>query len=219
MNNNFLQNNLDVWETSFDPNFTEICAKSRIPHKWASYQRIAKDPRYDGSVLKPINKYVEALYPPPKLVEVSNSHITLRQFTHADVFILVTEESEKFLDRPWMRQFYNSNFQAEQDPECFDRIFVAYTPWILDCSIEVSFKIPGELTAFKVFETDRTCSPINSSSQFVEPFMIPFRFKKVGPHMIDNEFGKVKKPAPLYDMVFQANDIIVERVKEFYAKN
>jgi hypothetical protein len=49
--------------------------------------------------------------------------------------------------------------------------------------------------------------------------MIPFRFKKEGSHMVDLEFGKVKKLTPIYDMVIPRNAIIDLGIEEFYAKN
>ena len=209
----------NVWDSSYDPNFSEISIKSRIPEKWLSFQRVLGDDKYASSIIKPINKYVANLYPAPRLVEISGNTVRLRQYTHAEIFILVNKETHKFLDRPWMRQFYKSSFVGEPDEECFEDFFVAYTPWVLDHKAEVAFEIPDEESAIKIVETTRFSREIPNNTVLLEPFMIPFRFKKIGTHMVDDEFGKIKKPSPLYDMVFQANDIIIERVKEFYAKD
>jgi hypothetical protein len=211
--------NFNVWNSSIDPVFSEICHQSRIPYRWTAYQRIANDLKYKNSIIKPINKYVESLYPAPKLISITDKEIILRQYSHAEVFILVTASSEKFLDRPWMRQFYNTAYQSDIDAECFDNIFVAYTPWVIDENLSIDFRVPDEETAFKIFETSRTSSNIPSHTVFVEPFMIPFRFKKVGPHMVDHEFGKVKRLSPIYDMVLPRNDIIDKRIEDFYANH
>jgi len=209
----------NIWNSSYDPNFSEISVKSRIPEKWLTFQRVMLDKRYSDSILKPINWYVASLYPPPKLISIDNNTVRLRQYTHAEIFILVNEKNNKFLDRPWMRQFYRSEFAGEPDEECFPDMFVAYTPWILDHKVEMTFKIPEEESAIKIEETSRFCREIPRNTILLEPFMIPFRFKKFGQHMTDEDFGKIKKPSPLYDMVFEANDIIIERIKDFYAKN
>jgi hypothetical protein len=210
----------NVWDSSIDPNFIDICAKSRIPDRWVSYRRISLDPKYFGSVLKPINKYAESLYPKPELICISDTEIRLRQFSHAEVFILVNSEKEKFLDRPWMRQFYKSAYSADSDQECFDNVFVAYTPWVFDLDITVSFQMPDAVdTAYKIFECRKDFLQIPEQTTYLEPKMIPFRFKKVGSHMQDEEFGKVKKGSAIYDMVIPRSDIIEQRVKDFYANN
>lgn len=209
----------NLWNESYDPNFSNISIRSRLPEKWLNFQRVVQDPKYTNSAIKPINKYVDGLYPAPKLISINDNTVRLRQYTHAEIFILVNSENHKFLDRPWLRQFYRSAYSAPSDPECFDDFFVAYTPWIIDAKLEVFFEEPEEETAIKIVNTNRYAIEIPKGTLLLEPFMIPFRFRKFGPHMIDDEFGKVKKPSPLYDMVFQANDIIIERVKEFYAKD
>lgn len=210
----------NVWDSTIDPNFIDICAKSKIPDRWVSYRRISSDKKYTGSVLKPINKYVESLYPPPKLISIDDKEIRLRQFSHAEVFILVNSDVEKFLDRPWMRQFYKSGQLAQPDEECFDNVFAAYTPWVIDLDVTVDFKIPTEEeTAYKILECQRDFYKIPERTEYLEPQMIPFRFKKIGKHMQDQEFGKVKKDSAIYDMVIPRNDTIEQKVKEFYAKD
>lgn len=209
--------NFNIWDSSFDPSFIEISHRSRVPYKWISYKRISQDEYYANSILKPINKYVERLYPAPKLISIGNGEVRLRQYSHAEVFILVTEDTQKFLDRPWMRQFYKTSELFAKDEECFDNVFLAYTPWIIDLNTSCRFEIPKEESAFKIFEIDKQFYEIPKSSEFVEPMMIPFRFKKVGKHMLDQEFGKVKRFSAIYDIVLPQNDIIEERVKEFYA--
>jgi hypothetical protein len=208
-----------IWKSSYDPNFVEISFKSRVPEKWLNFQKIVLSEKYKNSIIKPINPYAEALYPAPKLIDIDDNFIKLRQYTHAEVFILVNQKDRKFLDRPWMRQFYRSSYIANPDPECFDDTFVAYTPWVVDLACEVSFAVPEEDSAFKIFETTRHCVNISADIKYLEPFMIPFRFKKYGSHMADAEFGKVRKGSPLYDMVIPRNDIIDLGIKEFYAKD
>lgn len=208
-----------IWKSTYDPKFTEISFKSRIPEKWLNFQKVISLEKYKSSLIKPINKYVEALYPAPKLISIDDNFITLRQYSHAEIFILVNDNERKFLDRPWMRQFYRSAYVADLDPECFDDTFVAYTPWVVDSKCEIHFVVPQEDSAFKVFETIRYCANISIDTKYLEPFMIPFRFKKEGSHMVDSEFGKVKRLSPVYDMLIPRNAIIDLGIKEFYAKD
>jgi hypothetical protein len=37
--------------------------------------------------------------------------------------------------------------------------------------------------------------------------------------MVNDKFGKIKRDSPMFDIVFQANDIIVEDVRSLYEKN
>jgi hypothetical protein len=37
--------------------------------------------------------------------------------------------------------------------------------------------------------------------------------------MVNERFGKIKRESPMFDIVFQANDIIVQRVREFYEQD
>ncbi len=170
-------------------------------------------------MLKPINKYAEALYQPPELVKITAKEIILRQQTHAEIFILVKEDYKKFLDRPWIRQFYKSMYQADLDEECFDDVFVAYTPWIIDWDVEALVKPSGVTSPIKSFEVRVPFSKIAPEAVFVDPAMIPFRFRNSGNHMIDSEFGKIKTNSPIYDIVLPHSDILEEKIRIFYAKD
>lgn len=77
----------NVWYNTYDPNFIDITEKSRIPDKWANYERVLSG-KYAESIIKPLNKYVEALYPAPKLVSIEDDVVTLRQHNHAEIFLL-----------------------------------------------------------------------------------------------------------------------------------
>lgn len=207
----------DIWYNSFDPNFTEISLKSMIPMKWVSYARVAEG-KYKDSIIKPINKYVEALYPAPKLVSIDGNTVTLRQHTHAGIYLLEQNGKLKALDRPWMRQFYQSRHEFKKNNECFDDVFVFYVPWFIDANINVRF-IDVENSAIRTYPTATRYSVIAPGAHFIEPAFVPFRFYKVGPHMDREGFGKVLKGTPMFDIVFEADDTIIEKIKEFYEYN
>ena len=184
-----------------------------------SYERIYNDDKYRESIIKPINKYAESLYPKPTLVSIDNDKIVLRQHTHAEIFILVQSDFKKFLDRPWIRQFYKTAYQAEADKDCFDDVFVAYTPWIIDHNIDAVFIKSSADTPIKAFETSVSFSSIDPHTMFVNPKMIPFRFMKIGSHMIDSEFGKVRSNTPIYDIILPYSQTIEQKIRNFYAKD
>jgi hypothetical protein len=46
--------------------------------------------------------------------------------------------------------------------------------------------------------------------------MVPFQFKTVGDHMEYENFGRILRQSPMFNLTFEADDIIVERVRKFY---
>jgi hypothetical protein len=213
-NTNF---DFDIWYKSYDPKFTEISVKSMIPLKWVSFTRVAAG-KYKDSIIKPINKYVESLYPAPKLVSIVDGIVTLRQSTHAGIFLLEKDGKLKALDRPWMRQFYQSKSEFKLDSECFDDVFVFYVPWFIDANISVRFNnVDG--SPIRVYPIASHYSRVTKEAYFVEPRFVPFRFFKVGKHMDRDGFGKILKDTAMFDMVFQADDIIIEKIRNFYEQD
>lgn len=207
----------DIWYNTKDPNFTHLCRQSNIPDRWMSYQKVLSGPNKD-SVIKPINRYVERLVPPPKLISIKDNIVRLRQGNHAEMFLLEKEDGEFYnVDRPWQRQYYNTalDLQAEN---CFPGTFKFYVPWFIDENVHVYFYQAEEESPFVTYNTMAPYHKVPEDSLYVEPHFVPFKFKRVGPHMIDDKFGKIPKQSGMYDMVFYADDIIVERVKEFYDK-
>lgn len=207
----------NVWYNSYDPIFVDITAKSKVPDKWANYRRVLEG-RFGSSVIKPINKYVEELYPAPKLLSIDGNTVTLRQYTHADIFLLERDGILKATDRPHIRQFYKSNKDQDICKDCFDDKFVMYVPWFIDANILVSIKgIPDSPFVIKD-KTDRY-QEIPEYAEHIEPMMVQFRFKRTGKHMENDVFGKIKRGTPSFDMTFIANDTIIERVRKFYEQD
>jgi hypothetical protein len=207
----------DIWYKTYDPNFVEMCAKSKVPEKWVSYQPVSSG-KYSDSIIKPINAYVQNLYPPLKLIGISGNTVTLRQHNHAEILLLESEGILKALDRPWIRQFYNSNNPEPATDDCFLDAFVLYIPWFIDEDVSVSIAgVDG--SPFVVYDKSFMYTKISNDARYVEPAMVKFRFKRVGDHMSSKYVGKIKRNTPLFDMSFAANDIIIERVRKFYEEN
>lgn len=206
-----------IWYDTKDPQFVDICFKSGIPEFWMNFDRIRNGPNKDF-ILKPINKYVESLVPPPSLVSIENNVVRLRQGNHAEFFLLV-DKNEGFIhrDRPWMRQYYNTALDFKAD-NCFDPTFKFYVPWILDEDVMVSIEPSPVDTPFNSYPVFHQFRKIDPRIRYVEPPFVPFNFKSVGTHMVAPDFGKIPRQSAMYDIVFTASDIIVERVKEFYDK-
>jgi hypothetical protein len=62
-------------------------------------------------------------------------------------------------------------------------------------------------------------STIKEDAKYIEPDFIVFNFKSVGSHMEDKTFAKIKRQSAMFDIVFEADDIMLERVRNFYEKD
>jgi hypothetical protein len=209
----------NVWYTTKDPNFVEISKKSRVPEKWLAYESI-KTGQYKNSFIKPINPYVQALVPAPKLVSINNNTVRLRQGNHAEFFLLLeTSGNLRHIDRPWMRQYYNTEIKTDSPVDCFPNTFKFYAPWYIDADIEIKYEVPLTDSPFCIVPTQSLHSTIKEDAKYIEPDFIVFNFKSVGSHMEDKTFAKIKRQSAMFDIVFEADDIILERVRNFYEKD
>lgn len=210
--------NYNIWYETYDPIFSDISKQSRLPNKWISYQNI-NNKKYSHSFIKPINKYVEMLYPCPRLISIDDNIITLRQHNHAEFFLLNNQEGFYNLDRPWMRQYYQTRYSPDIPENCFPKTYKFYVPWYIDLNTEIRYTKTNVESPFFIYENNTMHNNINKDAFFLEPDFVYFNFKSVGTHMVDSNFGKIARNQPMFDIVFNADDIIVERVREFYEKN
>lgn len=209
----------DIWYKTKDPVFSKISKESRLPDKWIGYSHVANG-KFKSEIIKPINAYVEALYPMPKLISIESNTVRLRQENHAEIFLLEKKDgSFKNLDRPWMRQYYNTEKTNMPMAGCFPGTFKFYTPWYIDEDVEVFYEAPEEDSPFYVYPTSSLHAKVKDDLQYLEPDFVCFNFKRLGPHMVNDRFGKIKRESAMFDIVFQGSDIMVERVRNFYEKN
>lgn len=209
--------NFNLWYDTYDPSFTEININSFVPLKWLKYSEIDQK-KYLETFIKPINRYAETLYPMPELVSIKGNTVRLRQKSHAEFFLLYKDGQFINRDRPHIRQYYNTKTEYPKSEDCFDPVYLFYTPWFIDLDIPVKFEQP-ENSSFEVYQVERYYKAVSKDAEFVEPFFIPFRFKKTGTHMISENYGKIKRQSPIFDIVLDLNDILVKKVEKIYEKN
>jgi hypothetical protein len=208
--------NFNIWYETNDPIFSDINRKSRIPEKWLRYDKTISN-KYKNSILKPINKYVDALYPPPKLVSIDNNKITLQQTNHAEFFLLEKEDGIFFnLDRPWMRQYYNTSYSPTLPLNCFSGTYKFYVPWYIDADVLVSYVPSKENSPFFTYYGVFQHKLVTENIKYLEPDFVNFHFKNVGEHMDRPGFGKIPRQSPMFDIIFEFDDIILKKIKEFY---
>lgn len=209
--------NFHIWQETWDPVFSDISEKSRVNINWITYSKVMQS-EYKDSIIKPINNYVRNLYPAPKLVSIENNTVRLRQGNHAEFFLLVRQHTRAFfnLDRPWMRQYYQTKETFDLTDDCFNSFYKFYVPWFIDENINVRFERPDAASPFYINPAEYSYTKTTGDEKYIEPAFVTFAFKKVGSHMVNENFGKIKRQQPMFDIVFEADDIIVNRVKEFY---
>jgi len=208
----------DVWYKTNDPVFSQISKDSRLPEKWISYSKVANG-KYKDSIIKPINSYVESLYPKPQLLSIDGNTIRLRQTNHAEFFLLEKKDGTFVnMDRPWMRQYYNTAESHMPMAGCFLGTFKFYAPWYIDEEVTVSYENSDD-SPFYIYNKESCHERVLEGTDYLEPDFISFHFKRVGPHMVNDRFGKIRRDSPMFDIVFQADDIIVERVRKFYEQD
>jgi hypothetical protein len=118
-----------------------------------------------------------------------------------------------------MRQYYQTKLEYPKSEELFDPVYVFYTPWILDADVDVAFEQPEENSSVNIYKTVFSFKKEAREARYITPKLVPFRFKKRGPHMSTQNLGKVKRLTPIFDMVFSADDILIQKIKDFYEKN
>lgn len=207
----------EIWYKTYDPDFIDISIKSMVPYKWLAYYPVAEG-KYKDSIIKPINKYVESLYPAPELISISDGVVRLRQKNHAEIFLLHGDGIFRNVDRPWMRQYYQTSESFPRHPECFENFYKFYAPWFVDATIPVRFE-PVDDSPFVVYEKEDMYYQVNPFIEFMVPIYVPFAFKNVGSHMVQENFGKIKRGSNMFDIVFRADAIMEEKIREFYEHN
>lgn len=211
----------DAWVTSPDPDFKTLYADVRAPENWVSFETVATG-RYAKEVIKPLSNYNSVLVPPPELKSIVGNIVTLRYRTFADIYVIDKGESGNFynVDRPWVRQYYMTAKDYPVPEDAWSKTYKFYTPWFLDYKVEVTYKpIFDEETPFYVQETRDMWHPVHKEVVIANPHFVPFNFKKVGSHMKDADYGVIEIGSPMFDMEFVADDIILEKVRSFYANN
>lgn len=212
------QSDFNIWYKSNKESFLYINERSNIKDDWLDYDEVLKT-EYKDAVIKPINKYFYKLSTPPKLLSIENNKITLCQENFAEIFLLqkLGSVSLRAMEKIHMRQFYLSKIKNNDIKNCFNPVFRWAMPWFIDYD-NVSIKI-SEANNSPFYFYDFFYQSEKNSSKRIDPKMLLFKFKNTGNHMIDEEYGRIKRNQPAYNITIDADDILIERVKEFYAKS
>ena len=213
------ESDFNIWYKSKTESFLYINERSNIKNEWLDYSYV-KNGKYANSIIKPINKYVENLYPKPLLSNIEKNKITLEYCNFAEIMLLKrnTDKELSAMEKVHMRQFYLSDIVDNSDNNCFNNVYRVFIPWFID--------IPGlkikllniENSPFQIIESEIICDDYSKQTR-IDPKMIFFKFKNIGNHMIDEEYGKISRETSMFKCEFDGNDIMIKKIKEFYAKS
>lgn len=208
----------EIWDKSYSPDFLDINLNSRVPEKWMNFYYVLADNKYSDSIIKPINGYVKNFGIMPDLISIDNNIVRLRQYNHAEIFLLVKNNTVTTMDRPWLRQYYRSSEPVECPEGCFPDQYAFYMPWKVDESLDILVTSSGKDSPVHVFDKNIINTKIDASSRYVSSPLIPFYFKSSGDHMVNPEYGRIKIGSPIFDIVFEATDELIEKIKVVYGK-
>jgi hypothetical protein len=117
-----------------------------------------------------------------------------------------------------MRQYYQTKKEYPSSDECFDPAFLFYVPWFIDHSCVARFE-NVEDSPFLVYDSSFRYKLAPDYADYIEPHLVPFKFKRAGDHMKRKGFGKVPRSSTMFDIVIDSDAIIIERIRKFYEKN
>lgn len=195
----------DFWLNSSELNFHEIQKMSNVTEKWR-----LPDNRYNDKVLKPVNVYASNFSTKPTIIENKDS-VTIRQKTHAEIWVQPMKSFLYALDKTMQRQFYPSELKFNRLDNCFISSYKFYTPWVIDYDIECKVKYvensPFVLNTNKIY--------FNKNSSYIEPQWIHFFIKNTGSHMISKEYGIIEIETPMFDIIVDDHNIGRKILEQF----
>lgn len=212
-------NHREIWYNTPDPDFLDICRKSMVQPSWISYQKVLQG-KYATAPIKPISNYVANIGHEPELVSIIGNTVRIRVHLYADMFLLKKPNEDLYhVDRTWVRQYYLTNYKMDNRGDCFDGTFKFYVPWVFDANTEVSYVSPDVESPFIIEEMRDYWHGIPKYVDTVNPHFVYFKFKKSGSHMVDQELGIPRRGDPIFDIEAELDDIMVERIRKYYAKD
>lgn len=215
--NEKLKNNIvgsEWWLNSENLSFPEILVQSRVPDKWARYDKI--EDMYHESLLRPVNRYVSNLYPRPEIKYIDKNKIIFRQRTHAEIWVEDYGNALYALDKTHQRQFYPSKNQHSFS-NCYPATYRFYVPWFInkECSAFIN-PVTDEETPFICIKKELEFSEVSLNTKYVDIDFVDFGIKREGSWMLDGSTGILPRLSAMYDMVIYLNESDLDLIRGEY---
>jgi hypothetical protein len=204
----------EFWVNSYNSSFSEIQRASNVRVGWRDYLYV-KD-SYLDKILHPVNMYVSHMYPKPELVSIEKNIVTLRQKTHAEIWVEPKNKNLYALDKCHQRQFYPSK-ELFSGSECFTACYRFYIPWFINKNLIVKIKnIDNEFSPFVIQEKTFISDAPKEDAIIFNTEFVNFSIRKTGKHMLSDEYGIIDIASPMFDMVATLEDQDIDKLKEEY---
>lgn len=194
----------DFWVDSEKMSFPELEQNSFIPEKWSKY--ILLNHEYKDLIIKPVNMYVANLYPKPELINSQDGVITIRQKTHAEIWVKPRDDGSLYaLDKCHQRQFYPSHLLIKND-ECYNATYRFYIPWFINRATPISILNTGSPNSpFSIIEEEIDFVPPVIDPEYFDTPFVHFNIKKNGSYVKDEVYGIIDIGTPMYDLKFKVS--------------
>ena len=205
------------WINSENLSLPQILMQSRIPDKWSKYN--SKENLEIKSVLKPVNNYVLNLYPKPEIIDINNNIVTLRQKTHAEIWVEEIYDGTLYaLDKCHQRQFYPSSNNLD-NKQCFDPTYRFYMPWFINKYVE--FQITGIKDGYAPFYINEKTfigNALEDYTEYATSHFVDFKIKNTEEYSLKEKYGIISKNTAMYDISVSLNNEEISKLKDYYGK-
>ena len=206
------------WLDMQNCNFIEIANRSLLPKKWKDWSLVSD--KYNNSILKPINMYSDLFGIKPKLESIDGNKVTLSQYTHADIYLLINYDKSLYaIDKPHQRQFYMSsnNYTIDDKDLLSNQCFRFYLPWIIDYNLKANI-FSNKKESFLIIPKEIEFTFQEDINGQRDTDFIDFYFTSHSSHMIEDDCGIIERGTYMYSISFIADDLIIKKIMEFYDK-
>jgi hypothetical protein len=191
------------WLNSENLSFQEIQNLSHVNRKWT------KQIFDNNKIIQPINEYVRNFIPFPDIV-YDNNILTIRQKTHAEIWLEEIKNILYAVDKTQQRQFYPSKNNIINVKGYFDPTYRFYIPWTINK--DITCKIKKVENSFFYIE-EQYISFKEKNGDFYEPQWVDFLFKKTK-NFIKDEYEIIKFGEPMFDIIINDKTTISEILNE-----
>jgi hypothetical protein len=194
--------------------FSEIITLSCLPSEWVKWKDVSK--KYSKSLLKPVNMYIDYFGTSPEIISITKKEIIIRQYSYSDIYIVNYENDSYCVDKPWLRQFYPSDYKENNNGVFLVKdSFKTFMPWIIDENIDYFIKSESESFYFK-YHSGKFSK--GSNKEIKDTDMLDFYFLKNDNCLVEDKCTIIPRGTYMYDIYIYPDKKIYKKLKREYDK-